>query len=50
MPRRIEKKAWPEWFQLVWDGEKTYEYRLADFEIEPGDVLVMKEWDPKTRE
>lgn len=48
--QRVEKKAWPEWFQEVWDGEKTFEYRLADFDIEPGDVFVMKEWSPQTEE
>jgi len=23
--------------------------RLADFECKPGDILVLKEWDPKTK-
>jgi hypothetical protein len=47
---RIEKKAWPEWFEEVITGNKTYEYRLADFDVAPGDILVMREWDPKTGE
>jgi ribosomal protein S17 len=47
---RIEKKIWPEYFQKVIDGIKTYELRLADFECKPGDFLVLKEWDPKTKE
>jgi len=46
---RIEKKCWPELFQKVLDGNKTYELRLADFECKPGDVLVLKEWNPKTK-
>jgi hypothetical protein len=50
MPQRIVKKAWPQWFQLVWAGQKTYEYRLADFVINPGDILVMQEWDPETQQ
>jgi len=46
----IVKKCWPEYFQLILDGKKTYELRLADFACEPGDTLVLKEWDPKTKE
>lgn len=47
---KIEKKVWPEYFQKIIAGVKTYELRLADFECKPGDVLVLKEWDPKTKE
>lgn len=47
---RIEKKVWPEYFQKISDGSKTFELRLADFECKPGDVLVLKEWNPDTKE
>jgi len=47
---RIEKKIWPEYFQNILEGIKTYELRLADFECKPGDILVLKEWNPKTKE
>ncbi len=47
---KIEKKIWPEYFQKILDGVKTYELRLADFECKPGDILVLKEWDPETKE
>ncbi len=47
---RIEKKTWPEAFQKVLDGIKNVELRLADFECKPGDVLVLREWNPKTKE
>lgn len=47
--RIIEKKIWPEYFELVAQGVKTFELRLADFECHPGDTLVLKEWDPKTQ-
>lgn len=47
---RIEKKTWPEYFQLVLDGKKTYELRIADFECRQGDILVLKEWDPEIKE
>jgi hypothetical protein len=46
----IEKKIWPEFFEKVLSGEKTYELRLADWDCAPGDTLMLKEWDPKTRE
>lgn len=44
----IEKKTWPEIFEKVKNGEKNFDVRLADFKCSPGDVLVLKEWDPKT--
>ncbi len=47
---RIEKKVWPEWFQSIIDGKKPFDIRLADFACKPGDTLVLKEWDPKTKE
>lgn len=46
---KIEKKVWPEYFEKVSAGEKNFEFRLADFECNPGDVLVLKEYDPKTK-
>jgi len=48
--KRIEKKVWPEYFQKIVDGEKKYELRLADFDCQSGDILVLKEWDPNTKE
>ncbi len=47
---RIEKKVWPEFFQKILDGTKTLELRLADFECSPGDILVLKEFNPETKE
>jgi len=47
---KIEKKVWPEYFQEILDGKKTYELRLADFDIKEGDILVLKEWNPETKE
>jgi len=45
--REIHKKIWPKWFKLVKEGKKNVEFRLADFKAKTGDVLVLKEWDPK---
>ncbi len=47
---KINKKTWPESFERILTGDKTYEVRLADFKVKPGDVLVLREWDPKTKE
>lgn len=47
---RIEKKVWSKFFQEIFDGTKTFELRLTDFKCSPGDVLVLKEWDPETKE
>ncbi len=42
----IEKKTWPELFQRVKNREKNFDVRLSDFKCKPGDILVLKEWDP----
>ena len=47
---RIEKKAWPEIFERVLSGEKQFDLRLADREYGVGDTLVLREWDPDTKE
>lgn len=46
----IKKKIWPEYFELVSSGKKRFELRLADFDIQEGDTLLLEEWDPKTKE
>jgi hypothetical protein len=45
----IEKKAWPEYFEKILSGDKTFELRLADWKCNIGDTLILKEWDPKTK-
>jgi len=45
----IHKKIWPKWFKLMKTGKKNVEFRLADFKIKPGDILVLDEWDPKKK-
>lgn len=46
---KIEKKIWPEYFEKILSGEKTFEVRLADFKCKIGDLLILKEWNPKTK-
>ena len=45
----IEKKIWPKYFELVKSGKKKLELRLADFKIKKGDILLLREWDLKTK-
>jgi hypothetical protein len=45
----IEKKTWPKFFKKVLSGEKTFELRLADFKCVPGDILVLREYDPAAK-
>ena len=42
----IKKKCWPEQFQLILNGKKKFDIRLADFECKPGDILLLEEFDP----
>lgn len=44
--RRIEKKTWPKYFQLMEDGDKNVDLRLADFEVSVGDEIRFSEYDP----
>jgi len=39
-------KCWPRPFQALYDGTKTFEYRLNDRDFEVGDTLRIKEWNP----
>jgi ASC-1-like (ASCH) protein len=43
--RIIHKKVWPEYFKEILTGKKKFELRLADFDVQPGDKLILKEWD-----
>ena len=46
---KIEKKILPEYFDLVASGKKKFELRTGDFVINEGDELLLKEWDPATK-
>jgi hypothetical protein len=48
--RRIEKKTVPDLFEKVLNGEKNFDLRIAEFECEVGDVLVLREWDAEMKE
>ena len=42
----IEKKIWPRDFESVKDKDRYMEIRLADFEVNVGDTIIIREWDP----
>ncbi|OGM15855.1 hypothetical protein A2V56_05395 [Candidatus Woesebacteria bacterium RBG_19FT_COMBO_42_9] len=44
----LKKKTWPKFFKEIKDGKKNFEVRLADWKCKPGDLLILREWDPKT--
>ena len=46
----IKKKIWPEYFKKIKSGDKNFELRLADWQCNTGDVLILREWDPKTKQ
>lgn len=41
----IRKKISKEYFELITSGKKTFEYRVNDFECNPGDILVLEEYE-----
>lgn len=46
----IHKKVWPEYSAKIISGKKKFELRLADFEINEGDTLILEEWDKEKKE
>lgn len=45
MTREIHKKISKSYFEKIQSGEKTFEYRVNDFACDPGDILVLEEWE-----
>lgn len=48
--KTIHKKVWKEYFEKIISGRKKLELRLADFEVNDGDILVLEEWDKDRQE
>lgn len=43
--RKIEKKILPEYYAAVCRGEKTFELRKDEDNVQVGDILDLREWD-----
>ncbi len=43
-----ELKTWNEYFEEMFIGNKTFEIRKNDRDFKKGDILILKEWNPKT--
>lgn len=43
-----ELKSWPEQFGPIFEGTQRHEKRRNDRGFEVGDVLRLREWNPKT--
>ena len=45
-----ELKTWPDYFEAVKYGNKTFEYRKNDRDFEEDDLLILKKYDPENEE
>ena len=49
MTKTIEKKILSTYFKEIESGRKTYELRLADWDCQTGDMLILIEIDDETK-
>lgn len=42
-----ELKIWPQYFCRVKDGSKTFEVQDNDRGFQPGDTVILREFDPR---
>lgn len=39
-----ELKTWPEYFEKIWSGHKTFEVRKNDRHFQEGEYVLLREW------
>jgi ASC-1-like (ASCH) protein len=42
-------KIWPQYFVHIQSGSKTFEVRNNDRGFQPGDTVILREWDPEPK-
>lgn len=50
MSKEINKKTVASLFGEILSGNKTFDVRLADWQCNPGDILVLNEIDDETKQ
>jgi len=45
-----ELKTWPTYFRISKEGHKHFEVRRYDRDFRPGQVILLREWDPSKEE
>lgn len=45
-----ELKTWPEYFQAIFENKKTFELRVNDRNYQVGEILLLREFDPETKQ
>ncbi|WP_306274158.1 ASCH/PUA domain-containing protein [Parageobacillus thermoglucosidasius] len=50
IPMKHRLKTWPEYFEAVLSGKKTFEIRKNDRDFRVNDLLLLQEYNPKTEE
>lgn len=44
--KRHYLKTWPEYYQAIMSGDKTFEVRFNDRDFKEGEILQLQEYDP----